>query len=145
MISYVVKAKKNPMTGELKYYPQIASVSALTLLDITEKISSACTVTEHDVKAVLSALQEQVKIALREGHSVRLGDLGSFRPTIVGSGAATREEVSVSNINAVRVRYTRSGRLEAELNKGQTGVKFSRATDAATAAEGAADTAEVTE
>lgn len=124
MISYVVRAKKNPVTQVVKYYPQVAPVKPLHLDDIAEKISAQCTVTEHDVKAVLSALQEQILIALREGNSVRLGDLGSFRLTIKGKACNTKEEVTVDAIERLRVRYTMSARLSATLVKGQRGVRF---------------------
>lgn len=125
MITYVVKAKKNPITKAVKYYPQIAPVKPLVLDDIAEKISNECTLTEHDIKAVLSALQEQVLMSLREGNSVRLGDLGSFRLTIKGKGSDAKEDVSSDSIERLRVRYTMSGRLSSSLAKGQRGVRFS--------------------
>lgn len=125
MITYVIKAKKNPITKTVKYYPQVAPVTPLVLDDVVDKISGQCTVTEHDIKAVLSALQEQIIVALREGNSVRLGDLGSFRLTINGTGADTREAVTADDIKRLRVRYTMSARLRASLLKGQRGVRFS--------------------
>lgn len=124
MITYIVTPKKNPKTEVIKYYAQIAPIRPLRLDDIAEKISNQCTVTEHDVKAVLSALQEQVLMALREGNSVRLGDLGSFRPTISSDPSDAAADVTADNIKTVRVRYTMSARLRSSLAKGQRGVRF---------------------
>lgn len=110
---YVVKAKKSPKDQSVSYYAQAAKTRSLNLADVAERITQNCTVTEHDVKAVLSALQEQIILALREGFSVRLGDLGSFRPTICSLPSATAEEVTAKNVKSVRVRFTQGSRLRA--------------------------------
>lgn len=125
MITYVVKPKKNPQTGLVKYYAQVAPTKPIFLDAITEKIANESTVTEHDVKAVLSALQEQVLLSLREGQTLRLGDLGSFRLTIKSKGKATAKEVTPDDVERLRVRYTMSSRLRSALAKGQRGIAFS--------------------
>lgn len=111
MIPYIIKAKKNPQNKDVKYYAQIAPVKYVRLDNITERISEKCTVTEHDVKAVLSALQMCVVKYITDGRTVRLGDLGSFRATLKGKPCETKEEVKASKIERVRVRYTMSARL----------------------------------
>lgn len=126
-IIYTTKAKKNPRTGNVKYYAQLAPItSPLTLDDITERIAAECTVTEHDVKAVISALQEQVLLALRNGQSIRLGDLGSFRPTLTSRPSDTAEEVTSDNIKSIRVHFTKSARLATNLRKGARGIVFQK-------------------
>ncbi len=50
----------------------------MNLEQVATNISRECTVTVHDVKAVLSSLQEQIILALQDGKSVRFGDLGSL-------------------------------------------------------------------
>ena len=126
MIKYIAQTRKNPVTKAVAWYPQAAHVEALNLDDIAEKISLTCTVTEHDIKAVLSALQEQIVFALRNGNSVRLGDLGSFRLTMQGNPSETREEVSAEKIKRIRVRFTSGSRLRTSLKSGARGVRFGR-------------------
>lgn len=126
MIPYQVKAIKSPKTGDIKYYAQIAPQNYVDLDAITEAISNECTLTEHDIKAVLSALQEQVLLNLRSGNTVRLGDLGSFRLTLSSKYSDTAEEVSVDNIKALHVRFTKSARLNQTLAKGQRGISFGK-------------------
>ena len=116
MINYIVARKKNMTDGSIKYYAKVAPVSPVYVNDIAARISKTCTVTEHDVKAVLSALQEQVIYSLSDGHSVRLGDLGSFRPTIACKGMDKAEDLTVRNIKKVRVKFTPSATLEKELS-----------------------------
>ncbi|MDY4030279.1 MAG: DNA-binding protein, partial [Alloprevotella sp.] len=89
--------------------------------------SKTCTVTEHDVKAVLSALQEQVIYSLSDGHSVRLGDLGSFRPTLSVYTFDTPEEVTAAGIKHVRTRFTPGTRLVAAMRTGAgSGLTFAK-------------------
>ncbi len=127
MIKFNVVSRKNPITKEVKYYAAIAPVTPVTLDDITRRIVANCTVTEHDVKAVLSALQEQLVEVMLEGNSVRLGDLGSFRPTIGSAGKATREEVSSADVRRLTVRFRAGSRLHSELALTSTRVRFTQA------------------
>lgn len=54
--------------------------------------------------------QMMIFYSLSDGHSVRLGDLGSFRPTLCSMSHATPEEVSASSVKHVRpaLRPTRA-------------------------------------
>ncbi|MEE0448144.1 MAG: HU family DNA-binding protein [Prevotellamassilia sp.] len=131
MIPFIAKAKKNPITKEVKYYAQVAPVDHVELLSITSSISEKCTVTEHDVKAVLSALQMSIAKHITDGNSVRFGDLGSFRLTIKGTPADTKEKAGVANIERLRVAYTQSGRLSQIFNSDVSGLKFEKVSDKA--------------
>lgn len=124
MITLVAREKKDMRTQEVKWYAQISKVKPVTLDEISERIASNCTVTEHDIKAVLSALQEQIVFCMKEGQSVRLGDLGSFRPTVSSSGFPTKGEVSSSGVTKINVRFTKGSRIRSLLKKGQKGVKL---------------------
>ena len=118
MINYIVARKKNMTDGSIKYYAKVAPVSPVYVNDIAARISKTCTVTEHDVKAVLSALQEQVIYSLSDGHSVRLGDLGSFRPTLSAEGTADVDQCNASLIKRVRVKFCPSGTMNLRVAKG---------------------------
>ena len=90
MIKYVIQAKKNPLKKEeVKFYPQAAPTTPVTLAQIIKRIEKRSTVSSADVKAVLDALQYEVIEALENGNTVRLGDIGSFRLTIKAEGALT--------------------------------------------------------
>ncbi len=111
MIKYVIQEKKNPLNGEVKYYPQIAPATPMTVDQIIKRVEKRSTVSSADVKAVLDALQYEVIDALESGNSVRLGDLGSFRLTIKADGAATAAEAKKQGaklIKQVNVQFTKS-------------------------------------
>ena len=124
MIPYIVKSMKKPGTDEKKFYIQVAPTAPLTLEQIAKHISSRCTVTETDCLAVLNELETEVITAARNGNSVRLGKLGSFRPTISSAGVATAADVKISNVKAVRCRFNPGSRLRAALHLSNEAVSF---------------------
>ena len=124
MIPYIVKSMKKPGTDQKQFYIQVAPTVPLTLETIAKNISSRCTVTETDCLAVLNELETEVITAARNGNSVRLGKLGSFRPTISSRGAQTAAEAKVSNVKAVRCRFNPGSRLRAALHLSNEAVRF---------------------
>lgn len=117
MIPYKAQAKKSPKTDQTAWYAQMADTQPMALDEVTELIEKRSTVSSADCKAVLDALQYEVFQALRNGKTVRLGDLGSFRPTLTSDGAPDRESVGVQLIRRVRVRFTPSGKLSKLMQK----------------------------
>lgn len=126
MINYSVVSKKNPVNKKVTYHAQAVSTSPMLLTALAKDISSQCTVTIHDVKAVLSALEEHVTRALLNGNTVRLGDLGSFHVTLAGKGTDTREEYSTDLIERVRVRFICSAAMRSVFNPKNKEVTFKR-------------------
>ena len=124
-IYLVAKEKKDLRTQEVKWYPQISTVRPVSKESVIDEIEARCTLTSSDIKAVLDALERSIFDHLVNGESVRLGDLGSFRPTVAASGFATKAEVTSLGVTKVRVRFTPSGALRARLKVGQPRVKLS--------------------
>ena len=124
MIPVIVKALKKPGTDEKKYYVQVAPTTPITLERVARNISSRCTVTETDCLAVLNELETEVITAMQNGNSVRLGRLGSFRPTVSSYGAATEEEADATQGKTVRSRFTMGSRLRAALLTSNADVQF---------------------
>ena len=133
-IKYRIVEQQNALTKTLQYFARVEPVEPLDLDDIAEGIEKTSTVSSADIKAVLDALQFEVIRALRAGNSVRLGDLGSFRPTLSSRAALSREAFTAANIKGVRVKFTPSARMESELKLDRVSVRL--VTDeAATAGE----------
>ena len=123
-IKYRIAERQNPLTKTLQYYAQVMPVEPLTLEDIAEGIEKTSTVSSADIKAVLDALQFEVIRALRAGNSVRLGDLGSFRPTLASRSALSADAFTIANLKGVRVRFTPSSRMESELKLDRVSVRL---------------------
>lgn len=124
MIPYIVKSMKKPGSDVKMFYIQAAHSVPLTLERIAKNISARCTVTETDCLAVLNELETEVIAAMQNGNSIRFGKLGSFRPTISSRGANTVQDVKLSNVKAVRSRFTMGSRLRAALLLSNVDVRF---------------------
>jgi predicted histone-like DNA-binding protein len=116
MITLKVRGLKNFKLDKKQYFPQVAPAPPIGLNDVAEQIEKQSTVSLADIKGVLDALQEVVLEAMADGYSVRLGDLGSFRPTISAAKSREKQEdVSADDIKAVRVRFTPAPALTKRL------------------------------
>ena len=115
MINYQVIPRRHLQSGKKYYYAQIAKVQPFGIDAIIEVISVRTTIASADVKAVLDALQNVTLRLVSEGHSLRLGDLGSFRPTLTSKGKDEPEQVKASDIKSVRVRFTKGAWLSKNL------------------------------
>ena len=120
MIRYKVISRKNPQTHEKKFYGTAAEVLPVDLNTVANEISNTCTLTVHDIKAVMSALEEAVYNHLLQGQSIRFGDLGSFHARMSSKGAETPEKFTSSMVRGLLVRFTPSANLRKMLNLNAT-------------------------
>ena len=126
MLKYNLISRKNPLTKEFAYHASLVPVVPVHLNALAQEVSDACSVTVHDIKAVVSALEERVYKALRNGQSVRLGDLGSFHPTIQSKGAVNEEDFTKENIRGVKVRFIPSSKMRYEMSMNNPNMSLSR-------------------
>ena len=71
MLKYKIVSRKNPMNKSVKWYASIATPMPVTLNELAENIEKSSTVSRADAKAVIDALQYEIKKALLDGKSVR--------------------------------------------------------------------------
>lgn len=115
MIQYVTRVKKNPKNDTTAYYAQVAPVTPIGQDDLADYINDQTTVSKTDIKAILVALENAIAHYLIIGHSVRFGNLGSFRPTISSASADTAANVSADKIKSVRVVFSTGSYLRNKL------------------------------
>ncbi len=116
MINYKIRSGKNCRSQKKHYFAVIASMGHVGFEQIAAEISAKSTTTRADVAAVLTALEEIIPQKLSNSHSVRLGRLGAFRPTIrCRNGHADKSDVSPSDIRSVNCRFLPGPYLRKEL------------------------------
>lgn len=125
-IKFQSVARKNPVDMSVRYYPTPASPERVTLSRIVKEIEETSTVHEADVKAVIASFTRRIIAHLRDGHSVGLEDLGSFRVSVTGKACATPAEVTADTVRNIRVVYAPSGLLRRSLKVGGADVKLER-------------------
>lgn len=131
MIKYNLVESRNLKTGEPMFYAMAAPVNTVKISALAEEISQECTVTPHDCLAVLSALQEKVINHLQNGHSVRLGMLGSFCPTIRSKATRRASEFTSANIKSIGAVFTPTATMKFQLSAENPKVEFQRVIPAA--------------
>ena len=96
--------RKNPQdkAAAAKYYAQVVLAPEMKQKQIVDQIADRCTLTGSDIKAVLDALMVVIKRNLANGSPVRLGDLGSFRPSVSGKGT---EDASKCGADDCHLKY----------------------------------------
>ncbi len=126
MIKYKVVERKNLKTEEPLFFAQTSSVDTVKMSLIAQEISQECTVTPHDILAVISAMEERIIGHLQQGQSVRFGLLGSFRPTVKSKCAPSLEEFTPENIRGLAVAYTPSTTIKYQLSLANPNVTVAR-------------------
>jgi predicted histone-like DNA-binding protein len=126
MYKFHVVPRKNPQTGAVKYYGTGTRVSPVNVSRLVEEISASCTLTRADVKAALVAIEEVILRYIRDGHSVRFGDLGSFRLNIQSKGSDTEEDFTLDLIQSARIRFAPSAWMRNAINVKNPSMKFMR-------------------
>lgn len=126
MLKFNVVPRKNPINKIVKYYAQLEPMNPIKLISLAEAISRQCTVTVHDVKAVLSAMEEHICNNLRNGNSVRMGDLGSFRLTVRSTGTIDAKDFTSRQIKNTHVIFYPSTNLRYQLSIQHPQMQFSR-------------------
>ena len=106
--------RKNPQDKDAaaKYYAQVVLAPEMKQKQIVEQIADRCTLTGSDIKAVLDALMVVIKRNLANGSPGRLGDLGSFRPSVSGKGTEEAAKCGASTVKKARVIYVPSTEIK---------------------------------
>ena len=127
MITLHVVKRKNPKdVTKSAFYPSIALQTPVKRNSFYDDIANESTMTKHDLKAGVSALEAQLIKYLKEGYSVRLGDLGSFHVSVKSKkgGKATAADVSSADVKCLRVHFSKSARLRHEFNIAAPDIQF---------------------
>ena len=128
MLKLTIRQSKNPSTKVVRYFPGVDHVSPVDVDRLCADIEHSTSLSEADVKAVINAMQYHIVRYLQQGNSVRLGDLGSFRPTVSAASVTDPKDVKVELVKNVRVRFTPSGRIARELDRKNVRMTLGEAT-----------------
>ena len=132
---YRVVCRKNPVNSDVKFFAEHVEQEQVSEDEMIEQIEQKTTVSRADIRAVLSALQVEIKYNLVNGRKVKLNDIGCFRTTLHSTGTVTEEDFTAGNINHTRVVFTPNPILRKAVLPGAKGVSFSLVKDAAAASQ----------
>ena len=99
MLKYSLIERANPITKKMAYYATLAPATPTSIEVFIPEMCQTCRVSKLQLLNVIACLEKTIVQALRNGQSIRLGDLGSFHLTLSSNGANTE------NYEAVRKHY----------------------------------------
>lgn len=103
-----------------RYYGNAQSIETMDLESFSNHIADhGCSYDAADVQAILKKAVSCLREQLLAGKSVELGDLGSFRLSLVSMGAEYMDEFSSINIKKVNVVWSKGSKF-ADLRKDAT-------------------------
>ena len=113
-----IQPKKNPqdLLAPERYYLQAVKSGNCDLERLAYLISNQSTVRESDCLAVLHAFVHNMLDELAQGRVVELGSLGNFQVGVRSEGSDMPEDVNVSKIKRVSLKYRPGRRVRKRLN-----------------------------
>lgn len=81
-----------------KFYAQLVNNGTVGVDELCEAIAEETTLTSADVKSCLDRLPRHIARHVKEGRTVQVGELGTFRPVVGSKGAATEKEFDAATM-----------------------------------------------
>ncbi len=97
--------------GTQKFYAHTVLDGVIDIPELCKEIEKISTVSETDVMAVLMGLVTVVPDKLADSRMVRLGELGTFRPSVSSKGHDEEKEVSSNSIKGNKVLFRPGNRI----------------------------------
>lgn len=119
VIRYKVVAKKNPISGLVKYYAQPELYSQISKEDIVEAAQRNTSIPRAYLDMAYDALINEVENFVMNGHSVQIPNLGTISCRIRGKGSYTRPSFSAEYIKKVGFTFLPDPYIKKLLRKVQ--------------------------
>ncbi|MGL4519402.1 MAG: HU family DNA-binding protein [Phocaeicola sp.] len=118
-LNYYMVQRVNPTDreGVRKWYPQVEVKGKLSFDGLTQRIATASTASEADCSLVLKAMVKQIILALNDGMSVEMEDIGTLSMSVKAMGTEEMEEWNTSMIKAKRILFRPCSALKSEAKK----------------------------
>ena len=119
MLKYKLIERSNPrnLKAPRKLYASPLLKGKKTLPQISKDIADISSLSRGDVHNVLLNLVGQLPKYLLDGHSVSLGELGTFRISFSSEGVESRQDFNIQKIKGLKVVFTPSKSIKSELEK----------------------------
>ena len=97
----------NPLkpTDPKKWYAVLKSLGQVTEKEVAKLVADETTMDRKEVEMAVDRFEVILLRLLLDGHSVQLGDWGSFYLTCNSTASDTKAEVSASNIKNLNIRF----------------------------------------
>ena len=117
-VTFKKQFRKNPLKPNEagKYYPYlIVWGNPATLDSITAEMKEKSSLTEGDIKSVLTNFASCMRKELYNGHSVNIENFGVFSLSATTEGSEDKAECTASKIKSVRITFRASSNVRPNL------------------------------
>jgi len=116
---YNTVEKGNPLKKDepKKWYLALKTLGLIRERDVAKAIADETTLNPKEAEMTLYQAQKVIATKLLDGHTVELGELGSFRLTVKSTGVAEEKDVSAQNITKINIRFTPSKSFRGLIDK----------------------------
>ena len=92
--------------GVTRLYPNIVHYKPINEDDLVNYMVESAGVNKNTAYAAITGLQNMVKNHLCNGHTLKVPELGTLRPSIKAKGVATAEMCTNNTIDKVKIVFT---------------------------------------
>lgn len=104
-------------TKTQKYVLVPDRATVVTFEHLCDQVAQVSGINRGMVQSTLYGLVQSVKTFIRQGHSVQVAGFGTFIPSFHAKSSLVEEEVNVSSIRKVKLRFIPSAELKQLLDK----------------------------
>ena len=115
MYNNVQRVNPRDPKGARKWYPILKSVGQVDEHEVAKLVSDETTLNPKEAEMAVYQLEKVMERLLLDGHTVQLGELGSFSLTITGEACRGEKEVTPDKIKKVNLRFRAGKGIKAAL------------------------------
>jgi predicted histone-like DNA-binding protein len=113
----VERGKPADPTAPKKWYAVLKSLGQITEKEVAKLMADETTMDRKEVEMAIDRFEVILIRLLLDGHSVQLGDWGSFHLTCNSTASDTKAEVSANSITNLNVRFQPGKEMKDAVNK----------------------------
>jgi predicted histone-like DNA-binding protein len=113
----VERGNPQDLKAPKKWYISLKTLGLVREKEIGKAMADETTLNPKEAEMALYQAEKVIAARLLDGHTVELGELGSFRLTVNSKGADKEEEATAQNITKVNIRFTPSKAFREQIKK----------------------------
>lgn len=99
---------------KIKLHARVKTTETIGMKKLAKNIQSRCTLTEADIKGVLSAMKDSIIDVLKEGERVHIEGLGFFQMTLQCPQVSSAQEIRAESISFKSIAFRPEKELKGE-------------------------------
>ena len=117
LIRAIQRANPRDKDAPKKWYAVQNSTGLVPETKVAELISDETTLNPSEALMSIRQLRKVIQRLMADGHSVKLGDWGTFSPSLNSRGKDKKEDLKATDINAVNINFQPGEELKAAMQK----------------------------